>query len=130
MTSDQRRTLERLEHGFVWEWHQDPQQDNMFRYLMDQGICHAREDIRPGWLELTEAGKSLLQEFRQNETIQLRQQSEKEAAEAKRLEERKEDRAAEERRYKGQNWTTILAAILGSAVTLLIEHLLIPLLLK
>lgn len=87
MTSDQREILEQLEHGFVWEWHQDPQQDKMLRYLMDQEICHAREDIRPGWLELTEAGKSLLQEFRQNETIQLRQQSEKEAAEAKRLEE-------------------------------------------
>lgn len=130
MTADQRRILEQLEHGFEWEWHRDPQSDDALRYLMEQGLCHAREDIRPGWLELTEVGKSLLQEFLQNETIQHRQQSEKEAAEAKRLEERKEDRAAEERRYKGQNCTTILAAILGSAVTLLIEHLLIPLLLK
>ena len=62
MTADQRRILEQLEHGFEWEWHRDPQSDDVLRYLMEHGLCHAREDIRPGWLELTEKAKEFLME--------------------------------------------------------------------
>lgn len=122
--------MEWLESGLYWKWHVNENVDEMLRFLMENGFCEAREDIGHDLLKLTQKGKMGLELARKQAAEKAEKQSEKEAAETKRLEERKEDRAAEERRYKGQNWTTILAAILGSAVTLLIEHLLIPLLLK
>lgn len=122
MTSDQRRILEQLEHGFVWEWHKDPQQDDVLRYLMDKGLCRAREDIRPGWLELTEAGKKLLRELREQEAAQSQKQAAEEAAEAKRLQERHEDNANAERRYRTQNKISVIMPLITFVLGLLVEH--------
>ena len=122
MTADQRRILEQLEHGFEWEWHRDPHSDDALRYLMEQGLCHAREDIRPGWLELTEKGKTLLRELREQEAAQNQKKAAEETAEAKRLQERHEDYANEERRYRTQNKISVIMPLVTFVIGLLMEH--------
>lgn len=122
LTTQQRAMLERLEHGFAWEWHKDPQQDDVLRYLMGRGLCRAREDIRPGWLELTEAGKNLLRELREQEAAQSQKQAAEETAEAKRLQERHEDNANAERRYRTQNKISVVMPLVTFVLGLLVEH--------
>lgn len=76
----------------------------------------------PGWLELTEAGKKLLRELREHEAAQSQKQAAEEAAEAKRLQERHEDNANAERRYRTQNKISVIMPLITFVLGLLVEH--------
>lgn len=52
--------LSRLEDGLVWIWHQDKGADEILRFLLDEGLCETRADIKPGWLQLTQKGRGIL----------------------------------------------------------------------
>lgn len=69
-----------------------------------------------GVYSLSDKARAELEQLSQQEAERAKQEAEKQAAEAKRLEERAADRADAERRYRGQNRVTIIAALLGAAV--------------
>lgn len=77
-------------------------------------------------LSLTPAGSGLLEELDKHAAQEEQRQAEQEAAEAKRLQERHDDRSREERYHRSQNRVTILAAVVSSflsfALGLLVEH--------
>ena len=60
MTEKQFSMLKRFQHGEVYHFWNDPQTDEVVRYLMDNGLCTAREDIAPDMIMLTEKGKAVL----------------------------------------------------------------------
>ena len=115
-TEEQYELMGELEAGLVWVWHQDECTDNILHYLMGEGLCQPREDIRTGWLELTQKGRAALEAYRNRAAKKAEQQAEKDAAESKRLEERREDQSDAERRYHGQNKVAIIAAILSASL--------------
>lgn len=63
-TEEQYELMGELEAGLVWVWHQDECTDNILHYLMGEGLCQPREDIRTGWLELTQKGRAALEAYR------------------------------------------------------------------
>ena len=77
-------------------------------------------------LSLTPDGSSLLEELDKHAAQEEQRQAEQEAAEAKRLQERHDDRTREERYHRSQNRVTILAAVVSSFLSfvlgLLVEH--------
>ena len=77
-------------------------------------------------LSLTPAGSGLLDELDKHAAQEEQRQAEQEAAEAKRLQERHDDRSREERYHRSQNRVTILAAVVNSFLSfvlgLLVEH--------
>lgn len=77
-------------------------------------------------LSITPDGSSLLEELDKHAAQEEQRQAEQEAAEAKRLQERHDDRTREERYHRSQNRVTILAAVVSSflsfALGLLVEH--------
>lgn len=77
-------------------------------------------------LSITPDGSSLLEELDKHAAQEEQRQAEQEAAEAKRLQERHDDRSREERYHRSQNRVTILAAVVSSflsfALGLLVEH--------
>lgn len=77
-------------------------------------------------LSLTPAGSGLLEELDKHAAQEEQRQAEQEAAEAKRLQERHDDRSREERYHRSQNRVTILAAVVNSFLSfvlgLLVEH--------
>lgn len=77
-------------------------------------------------LSITPDGSSLLEELDKHAAQEEQRQAEQEAAEAKRLQERHDDRSREERYHRSQNRVTILAAVVNSFLSfvlgLLVEH--------
>lgn len=66
MTDNQMKMLNRLSRGVRWEWFCDPETDDLLRYLMQEGLCAAREDIAPGMLMLTQKGRAVLEAGKNN----------------------------------------------------------------
>lgn len=62
MTEKQFSMLKRFQRGEIYHFWNDPQTDEVVRYLMDNGLCTAREDIVPDMIMLTEKGKAVLAE--------------------------------------------------------------------
>lgn len=60
MTEKQFSMLNRFQNGEVYHFWNDPQTDEVVRYLIDNGLCTAREDIAPDMIMLTEKGKAVL----------------------------------------------------------------------
>ncbi len=91
--------------------------------------CQKAQDFRDFHLDtlsVTPAGSGLLEELDKHAAQEEQRQAEQEAAEAKRLQERHDDRTREERYHRSQNRVTILAAVVSSflsfALGLLVEH--------
>ena len=108
--------MEFMESGIYWKWHVNPPVDDMLRYLMQEGCCEAREDIAPDLLRLTQKGRDALEYARDIAAQEAKKMADEEAREAKRLKERIEDKADEERRYRGQKNATIIAACLSASI--------------
>lgn len=121
-TREQAEMLGRLENGTAWTWFQSEQEDGVLHFLMDRGLCTPREDIAPGWMELTEEGRAALAGLRKQHAEQTKQEREKKRAEAVRLEERQQDHADEERRYRTQNKIAIIMPLVTFALGVLVEH--------
>lgn len=115
MTNEQWFMMMRLEHGMEWTWHLDQNADDILRYLISRGLCEAREDFRRNWLQLSQEGKILLQEYRENS-----------AAEKKKLEQWREEMAEKEAEKKVEHrfqlLNTLFGAVVGSLLTLFVEH--------
>ena len=91
--------------------------------------CQKAQDFRDFHLDvlsLTPAGSGLLEELDKHAAQEEQRQAEQEAAEAKRLQERHDDRSREERYHRSQNRVPILAAVVNSFLSfvlgLLVEH--------
>ena len=91
--------------------------------------CQKAKDFRDFHLDtlsVTPAGSGLLEELDKHAAQEEQHQAEQEAAEAKRLQERHDDRSREERYHRSQNRVTILAAVVNSFLSfvlgLLVEH--------
>lgn len=110
-TDEQYAMMERLEDGFVWQWHTDLGTDAMLRHLMDEKICQAREDVCPGFLALTEHGKCVL------------------SAREREAEQRKQDVTQKKADKNEQRIFEVFKIFLTIIATLLVEHFLLPLLL-
>ncbi len=107
------------------------QTDACIKDLIAQNLlsCEKALDSRDFHLDvlsLTPAGSGLLEELDKHAAQEEQRQAEQEAAEAKRLQERHDDRSREERYHRSQNRVTILAAVVNSflsfALGLLVEH--------
>ena len=125
-TNEQIKMMKQLEVGFCWEWHIRPKEDEVLRYLMDQGVCEAREDILSGWLQLSQKGCVLLDGYRNQCAQAEKEEANRNAQEALHMKERNEDVAAEERRHQEQKSTQIKAALLSAVLSfvagVLTEH--------
>ena len=102
----------------------------MLQYLTEQKLIQVSDNdvfsglsIRPIEWELTPLGMSALSEYEQAAAEKAEQKAEKKAAEAKRLQERHEDRADEERRYRTQNKIAIIMPIVTFFLGLVVEHI-------
>ena len=85
--------------------------------------CQKAQDFRDfhsDTLSVTPAGLGLLEELDQHAAQEEQRQAEQEAAEAKRLQERHDDRSREERYQRTQTRVTLLAPVLGSCVSFLL----------
>lgn len=107
------------------------QTDACIKDLIAQNLlsCEKALDSRDFHLDvlsLTPAGSGLLEELDKHAAQEEQRQAEQEAAEAKRLQERHDDRSREERYHRSQNRVTILAAVVNSFLSfvlgLLVEH--------
>lgn len=110
-TGQQYRWMERFENGAVWLWFADPAADDVIRFLMNDGLLSAREDLGPGVLSLTEKGRSVLEAKRKQDAEKKEQEAKEENAEAKRLQERFEDHTREERYNRTRNKLAIWAIV-------------------
>lgn len=122
VTDNQIKMLNRLSRGVRWEWFCDPETDDLLRYLMQEGLCAAREDIAPGMLMLTQKGQAALDGLRKQENEAAKREFDKQCAEAKRIEERRQDHADAERRYRTQNKIAIIMPLVTFALGVLVEH--------
>lgn len=122
VTDNQMKMLNRLSSGVRWEWFCDPETDDLLRYLMQEGLCAAREDIAPGMLMLTQKGQAALDGLRKQENEAAKREFDKQCAEAKRIEERRQDHADAERRYRTQNKIAIIMPLITFALGVLVEH--------
>lgn len=88
--------------------------------------CQKARDFHLDTLSVTPAGSGLLEELDKHAAQEEQRQAEQEAAEAKRLQERHDDRSREERYQRTQTRVTLLAPVLGSCVSfilgLLVEY--------
>lgn len=92
--------------------------------LLARGLI-SRKPSRPDTRDvfsLTIKGYEQLEAERKHRTEQAQRQRDKEAAEAKRLEERREDHADAERRYTTQNKIAIVMPLVTFFLGLLVEH--------
>lgn len=127
MYSDEHyKMLERIEQGFVWIPFENENVDAMLQYFFDEGLIRSREDVTKGFMALTELGKSVLEQKRKERAKAEHESRKEQAREATRLEERHQDRADAERRYRGQNRTAIYASVIsalgGFILGLIAEH--------
>ena len=107
------------------------QTDACIKDLIAQNLLSCKKaldsrDFHLDVLSLTPAGSGLLEELDKHAAQEEQRQAEQEAAEAKRLQERHDDRSREERYHRSQNRVTILAAVVNSFLSfvlgLLVEH--------
>lgn len=119
MFTDTQISLMQYFHGGAeWRWYKDPIRDETIRYLLSQGILAS--NIPVGGMDyyvLSELGQSKLDEITEQRRKADQDRRDKQAAEAKRLEERHQDRADEERRHVENKKVTIQAAILTAALS-------------
>lgn len=122
MTAEQAEMLESFESGRSWTWFQSSRGDEILHFLMNHGLCTPREDIAPGWMEITEEGRTALADFRIQKAQEEKREREKERAETVRLQERHQDQADEERRYRTQNKIAIIMPLVTFVLGMLVEH--------
>jgi len=130
--------LEKIENGLEYTFH-DPQRkscDEAMRFLIEQKLIQPNEHLQPNYWTLTVDGETELLAWRNKLAKAKRDKAEKEAekaadeaahfeSETVRLQERKEDQANEERRYRGTNKVTIWTAIftlVGGVIGILIQY--------
>lgn len=121
-TPEHYEVMEALEPGLHWHWHQVQHMDDILHFLDEEGIAAPRADLHPDLWVLTEHGKQVLWTHREECARKKQEQAKQADAETKRLQERLEDYANEERRYRGTNKITIVASLLSFALGLLAEH--------
>ena len=105
-----------------WKWNRDVEMDNLLLFLRDEGIITAREDLAPDLLMLTEKGRVVLAAHHIEHAEEAQRNGEKKDREAKRLQERHEDYANAERRYRTQNKIAIIMPALTFVLGLFVEH--------
>ena len=105
----------KLETGFTWVWHKDKATDEILNYLIDKGWCTFRADIAKGFLCLAQEGKAALHAERQ-ERYKMR------LTEQHRAEDMRYHDAEKKSDRKFQAVNTIISALVGSLLTLLVEH--------
>lgn len=103
MDSKTRDLMRHLNKGMVYHFFEDGMDDEMHD-LLRRNICQAREDLAPDFYMLTQKGKNLLCAEDKNAEKVAKHAAEKKA----------------DRRFQLAN--SVIAAIVGSAVTLLVEH--------
>ncbi len=124
-TNDQYKMMEKLERGYAHKWWRDADDDATIRFLSSSGLAAAAEDQGEGRWRLTAEGQRQLSEYRRYYAEQIQQEAKEQAREAKRLEERHEDHAREERHHRTQNKiaiANIIVSILCFVAGLLVEH--------
>lgn len=63
LTTEQLSYLERCASGLVWTWHKIPSEDEILRFLIDEGLISPRVDIADDLIMITQKGLQTLQEF-------------------------------------------------------------------
>lgn len=96
-------------------------QERFDRFLENEWVRATRHEtlrsgsiiapLNPTHFMVSEAGKDLLEAFEKQAAQEEERQAEKEAAEARRLQERHEDYANAERRYRTQNKISVLSIL-------------------
>ena len=126
LTERQYKVLQFFEHGA--DFGQDFSEWETEKGRIVGDFLHKKNyivsDVRFGrdYFCLTSEGESALAEYREAIAQRRQQQAEKEAAEAKRLEERAQDRADQERRYRGQNKISIIVPAITFVLGMVTEH--------
>lgn len=90
-------------------------------YLLRLHLCEMPR-LNPPVVYTTQKGKAVLSDFRHKQANKKQEESEKQRTEAKRLKERHEDKADDERRYRTQNKIAIIMPILTFFLGLIVEH--------
>ena len=103
--------------------------DEMTKYLTEQKYIKVTENevlphftILPVAWEITPLGLSALSEFEVKSAESKEQHAKEKCAEAKRAQERLEDHANEERRYRTQNKIAIIMPVVTFLLGLFVEH--------
>lgn len=123
-TDEQYAIMEMLEGGLTWVFHRPGREyeDDMLRYLIGEGIAEAHVDIQDDYYTLSNPGRAVLAAFRKAKAAKAEQQAKDADTEAKRLKERAEDRADEERRHRAQNKIAIITPILTFALGIIAQY--------
>lgn len=122
LTKDQYTRLAEFENGRVFSDWFSPEGESVRWLLEPQGYIREDAQTCPDYFILTEPGRSALAEYREKIAEAEEEQREKNRAEAVRLKERVEDRANEVRDKHRDHVHNFLMVLLGSALTLLVEH--------
>lgn len=91
----------------------------MLKRLWKDGFLHVDQERV---VTLGKNGRSLVRQRREEIARRDQETAAKEAAEAKRIQERREDRADAERRYRGQNRIAVCTALLSFVLGMVAEH--------
>lgn len=100
------------------------QTDDAIEELLSRGLLRRRRASSPHLDELTVSalGREQLDAERKHCAAAAKQECDKQTAEAKRLQERHEDYANEERRHRTQNQIAIVMPLITFVLGLLVEH--------
>ena len=90
-------------------------------YLLSLHLCEMQR-FNPPIVYTTQKGKAVLSDFREKQANKKQEETEKQRAEAKRLIERHEDKADNERRYRTQNKIAIIMPIITFFLGLIVKH--------
>lgn len=104
MNTKTRDLMRRLDEGMVYRFFEGGGMDDEMHDLLRRDICQAREDLAPDFYMLTQKGKDLLCAEDKNAEKVAKHAAEKKA----------------DRRFQLAN--SVISAIIGSVVTLLVEH--------
>lgn len=113
-TNEQYAMMERLKSGVTWDTLNSGERETL-RYLLADGIAQAREDIQPGYFELSQVGRRRIE----SHNVHIRQEQQ-EKEDARRIaEDEKAAKAAEratDHRFQNKLATkqTVLTALLGA----------------
>lgn len=122
-TEEQYEYLRMCADGLVWEWFKDANGDEVLRFLMDEGLVAAREDIRENLLCLTQKGKIALSE----EAAQVNRKAKRRRDEGNITKKTKpidkpvkaEENVAEEKGKRAHDYAVAIAPVV---VTQVLEH--------
>lgn len=94
--------------------------------LLSRGLLHRQRMLSEHLdrLTITTLGREALEREQQQREAAAEHQREKQAAETKRLQERHEDQANDERRYRTQNKIAVIMPLVTFVLGLLAEHFL------